>query len=129
MRADGLLGDCQLDMASGQVQLDHIAAQHVAGTATIQGSSGGVRIGEVTGVVTYEASTGNIWIGNALSDVELSNGGGSFDIDRLRPHAARRHRHPPRGCLSLHRSTHFPTASAPTARRAFSSGHARSCHG
>jgi hypothetical protein len=94
VRADGLLGDCQLHMASGQVQLDHIAALkaeltagavgigHIAGTATIEGGAAGVRIGEVTGVVRYEGSTGKVWIGRAWSDLDLSGAGGSFDIDR-----------------------------------------------
>lgn len=94
VHADGLLGDCELHMASGQVQLDHVAALrgrlaaggvvigHIAGTATIEGGAAGVRLGEVKGVVRYEGSTGRIWIGHALSDIDLSGASGSFDIDR-----------------------------------------------
>jgi hypothetical protein len=94
VHAEGLLGDCRLDMASGQVQLDHVAALrgnlaagavtvgHIAGIADIEGGSAGVRIGEVKGDVTYEGSSGKIWIGHARSDVHLSGAGGSFDIDR-----------------------------------------------
>jgi hypothetical protein len=94
VHADGLLGDCELHMASGQVQLDHIAAlranlsagevavEHIAGTVDIEGGAAGVRIGEVEGVVRYEGSTGKVWIGHALSDVELGGSSGSFDIDR-----------------------------------------------
>lgn len=94
VHADGLLGDCELHMASGQVQLDHVAALrgnlasgavavgHVAGTADIETSSGMVRIGEVEGIVRYQSATGKIWIGHALSDIDLSSASGSFDIDR-----------------------------------------------
>jgi hypothetical protein len=94
VHADGVLGDCELNVASGQVQLDHIAALrgnlaaggvaigHVAGTADIEGGAAGVRIGEVHGMVRYQGSTGKISIGHALSDIVFGSAGGSFDIDR-----------------------------------------------
>lgn len=94
VHAEGLLGSCELNVASGQVQLDHIAALrgnlaagevavgHVAGTVDIDGGAAGVRIGEAAGVVRYEGSTGKVWIGHALSDVGLGGSSGSFDIDR-----------------------------------------------
>jgi hypothetical protein len=94
VHADGPLGDCVLNMASGQVRLDHIAALrgnlaagavevgHVAGTADIEGGAAAVRIGEVTGVVRYQGSAGKVWIGHAWSDVVLGGASGSFDIDR-----------------------------------------------
>src|SRR5207237_6652742 len=58
VRAEGPLGDCRLDVASGRVQLDHIAALRanlaggevtigrLAGTATVEGRPAGPRIGE-----------------------------------------------------------------------------------
>ncbi|QDY80101.1 DUF4097 family beta strand repeat-containing protein [Streptomyces qinzhouensis] len=94
VRADGPLGHCELDLASGQVELDRIAALrarftagsvaigHIAGSAEVDGGSAGLRIGEVAGVLKYQGATGKIWIGHALSDVELSSAQGSFDIDR-----------------------------------------------
>lgn len=94
VHADGHFGDCELNMASGQVQLDHVAALranlaaggvavgHIAGTADIEGGTAGVRIGEVEGTVRYEGSTGKVWIGHARSDVDLNGSSGSFDIDR-----------------------------------------------
>ncbi|SHG22110.1 DUF4097 family beta strand repeat-containing protein [Streptoalloteichus hindustanus] len=94
VRADGLLGDCELNTASGQVRLDHIAALranlstggveigHVDGSAVIEGGAAGVRIGEVTGLVRYQGSTGKIWIGHAWSDVEFGSARGSVDVDR-----------------------------------------------
>lgn len=94
VRADGLLGDCELDVASGQIQLGHIAALrahlaagevaigHIAGTASIEGGSAGLRIREVQGTVRYQGATGKVWIGDALSDVDLSSARGSFNVDR-----------------------------------------------
>jgi hypothetical protein len=94
VHAEGLLGDCELNVASGLVQLDHTAALranlaagsvtvgHIAGTADVDGGAAGLRIGEVTGVVRYSGSTGKVWIGHAHSDVELGGASGSFDVDR-----------------------------------------------
>ncbi|ALG09545.1 DUF4097 family beta strand repeat-containing protein [Kibdelosporangium phytohabitans] len=94
VHADGRLGDCELNIASGQVHLDRIAALratlatgeveigHVAGAARIEGGTAGVRIAEAVGTVRYEGSTGKVWIGHASSDVALNGSGGSFDIDR-----------------------------------------------
>jgi hypothetical protein len=94
VHADGPLGDCELHMASGQVRLDHVAAlraqlaagavaiEHIGGTATIEGGTASVRIGEAEGVVRYEGATGKIWIGNALADIDLNGASGSFDVDR-----------------------------------------------
>jgi DUF4097 and DUF4098 domain-containing protein YvlB len=94
VHAEGLLGDCELNLGSGQVQLDRVTALrgnlagggvavgHIAGTTDIEGGAAGVRIGEAKGTVRYEGTTGKIWIGHALSDIDLSSAGGSFDIDR-----------------------------------------------
>jgi DUF4097 and DUF4098 domain-containing protein YvlB len=94
VRAEGPLGDCELEMASGQVQLDHIAALraqlaagevaigHIAGTATIETASAGIRLGEVDGAVRYQGANGKVWIGHAHSDIDLSGASGGFDIGR-----------------------------------------------
>ncbi len=94
VRSEGLLGECVLDMGSGQVELDRIASLrgslvaggfevgHIAGSADLQGGAAGVRIGEAEGVVRYVGSTGKVWIGHARSDVDLNGASGSFDIDR-----------------------------------------------
>ncbi|KZB81487.1 DUF4097 family beta strand repeat-containing protein [Amycolatopsis regifaucium] len=93
VHAAGPLGDCELNISSGQVRLDRVSALRanlaageveigrIAGTADIEGGSAGVRIGEAGGVVKYEGSTGKVWIGHARSDVELGGSGGGFDID------------------------------------------------
>ncbi|RSM87912.1 hypothetical protein DMH04_09315 [Kibdelosporangium aridum] len=94
VHADGVLGDCELNVASGQVELDRVAALHgnlaagsiaighIAGTVDIEGGTASMRVGEVAGVARYRGTTGKVWIGHALSDVDLSGSSGSFDIDR-----------------------------------------------
>lgn len=91
---EGRLGDCELEMASGQVRLDQIAALRahlasgsvavgrVAGSVDVEGATGGVRIGEVEGAVRYQGASGRIWIGHAWSDVDFHGANGSFDVDR-----------------------------------------------
>ena len=63
VHADGSLGECELHMASGRVQLDRIGALqaniaagevtigHIAGRATIDGAAFAMRISEVTDAV------------------------------------------------------------------------------
>jgi Putative adhesin len=94
LHADGPLGECELHMASGQVQLDRIGALqaniavgevavgHIAGRASIDGGTAAVRIGEVEGTVRLVSSAGQLWIGDARADLDLSSGSGGFDIDR-----------------------------------------------
>jgi hypothetical protein len=90
----GPLGECELHMASSQVQLDHIdalradiaagevAAGHIAGRASIQGGTATVRIGEVNGAVRLLSSAAQVWIGAASANLDLSTGSGGFGIDR-----------------------------------------------
>ncbi|MFI6027965.1 hypothetical protein [Amycolatopsis magusensis] len=94
VHATGQLGDCALNVASGQIRLDRIAALqaslsaggveigHIAGPADIEGGTAAVRIGAVEGVFKYAGSTGQVWIGHAMSEVEFGGSNGSFDIDR-----------------------------------------------
>ncbi len=94
VQVDGPVGQCELHLASGQVQLDRIAALqasiasgevaigHIAGRANIDGGAFAVRIGEVEGAVGLSSSGGQAWIGHAEADLDLSSGSGDFDIDR-----------------------------------------------
>ena len=94
LHVDGSLGECELHLASGRVQLDRIDALqaniaaggvvigHIAGRATIDGTAVDMRIGEVTGTVGLSSSGGQVWIGHAFADLDLSSGSGGFDIDR-----------------------------------------------
>ncbi len=94
MHADGRLGACEPDVASGRVKLarvdaprgrlsaGEVAVGHVAGIAELDGGTAGVRIGEVEGALRYVGSTGPVWIGHARSDVDLTGSSGSFAIDR-----------------------------------------------
>ena len=94
VHVDGSVGECELHMASGQVQLDRIDALqanisagevtigHIGGRADIGGGAFAVRIGEVEGTVGIASSGGRAWIGHASADLDLSSGSGGFDIDR-----------------------------------------------
>ena len=94
VQVDGPVGQCELHLASGQVQLDRIDALqasiasgevvigHIAGRANVDGGAFAMRIGEVTGAVGLSSSGGRTWIGHASADLDLSSGSGDFDIDR-----------------------------------------------
>jgi len=94
VQVDGPVGECELHMAKGRVQLDRIdgleanisagevAVGHIAGRAEIDGAAIAVRIGEVDGDVRIAGSGGRTWIGHASSDLDLSSATGGFDIDR-----------------------------------------------
>jgi len=94
VQVDGPLGECELHMASGRVELDRIdalhanisagdvAVGHVAGPAEIDGAAIAVRIGEVDGTVRISGSRGQAWIGHASADLDLSSATGAFDVDR-----------------------------------------------
>ncbi|HET6706725.1 hypothetical protein [Amycolatopsis sp.] len=94
VHADGPLGDCELNLASGQARLDRVAGLranlaagdvevgHVAGAAGIEGGAAGLRIGEIEGGFKYEGSTGQVRIGHARSDVEFGGASGRFEIEQ-----------------------------------------------
>ena len=94
VQVDGPVGQCELHLASGQVQLDRIDALqasiasgevvvgHIAGRASIDGGAFAMRIGEVKGTVGLSSSGGQAWIGHASADLDLSSSSGDFDIDR-----------------------------------------------
>jgi hypothetical protein len=92
--ADGPLSECELHMASGQVQFDRIdvlhaniaageaAVGHIGGPADVEGGEFAMRIGEVKGTVRLTSSAGQIRIGHAFADIDLSSRSGGFDVDR-----------------------------------------------
>ncbi|GAA3882301.1 hypothetical protein GCM10022243_53640 [Saccharothrix violaceirubra] len=92
VHAEGPLGDCVLDVASGTVRLDRIGALraslaagevaigHVAGAVDIEGGSAGIGIDEVDGVVKYVGATGKVRIGHARSAVGFGGAQGAFEI-------------------------------------------------
>ena len=94
IHADGSLGECELHLASGRVQLDRINALqaniaagevtigHIAGRADIDGAAFAMRIGEINDTVKLSSSGGQTWIGHASADLDLSSASGGFDIDR-----------------------------------------------
>jgi Putative adhesin len=94
VHADGSLGECELHLASGQVQLDRISALqasiaagevtigHIAERANIDGAAFAMRISEAGDTVKLSNSGGQTWIGHASADLDLSSGHGGFDIGR-----------------------------------------------
>src|SRR5579872_1600008 len=94
LQADGSLGECELHMASGQVQFERISALqanvaagavtigHIAERANIDGAAFALRINEVKDSVKLSNSGGQTWIGHAWADLDLSSAHGGFDIDR-----------------------------------------------
>jgi hypothetical protein len=94
VQTDGSLGDCELHMGSGRVQLDRIdalqaniaggevAIGHIDGRADIDGGAFAMRIGEVKGTARLSNSGGQAWIGHASSDLDLGSASGDFDVDR-----------------------------------------------
>lgn len=94
VHADGPLGDCELQMASGRVQLDRTGALrasisagevqigHIARRADIDGATFTARIGEVRGPAVIASSGGRARIGHAAADLALTSGSGSLDVDR-----------------------------------------------
>ncbi|WP_166350774.1 DUF4097 family beta strand repeat-containing protein [Phytoactinopolyspora limicola] len=95
VRSGGTLGDCELHMASGQVQLDStdtlkasiasgdVEIGHIAGRTDIDGAAFTMRIAEVEGTVALLNSGGRAWIGRAAADVGLRSSSCDFDIDRV----------------------------------------------
>jgi hypothetical protein len=91
--ADGPLGDCELHMASGRVQLARVDALranvaagevtvgHIAGRATIEGGSAGFDIDRADGSVTAKTGAGAIRIGRLTrGQADLVNGSGNIEI-------------------------------------------------
>jgi DUF4097 and DUF4098 domain-containing protein YvlB len=94
VHADGSYGECELHLASGQVQLDRISALQaniaggevtigrIAESANIEGAAFAMRISEVRDTVKLSSSGGQTWIGHAWGDLDLSSGHGGVDVDR-----------------------------------------------
>ncbi|HEY1643098.1 MAG TPA: DUF4097 family beta strand repeat-containing protein [Streptosporangiaceae bacterium] len=76
VHAAGSLGECELHLAAGRVQLDRIAGLQ----ANISG--GDVAVGRIAGRASIQSRAGQVRIGTAAADLELSGAGGSVDIDR-----------------------------------------------
>jgi putative adhesin len=75
VQADGSLGDCELHMASGRVQLERIDALH----ANVAG--GEVAIGHIAGRADIDGGRGLIRVGRTSADLDLRGGSGGLDIE------------------------------------------------
>ncbi|MEV5967334.1 DUF4097 family beta strand repeat-containing protein [Kribbella sp. NPDC051952] len=94
IEVDGPVGQCELQMGSGRVQLDRIEALeasiasgevvvgHIAGRADVDGAAFALRIAEVNGPVSLSNSGGQVWIGHAVADIDLGSAACDFDVDR-----------------------------------------------
>ena len=102
VQADGSLGECELHLASGRVQLDRVGALqanvaagevtigHVAGRASIDGAAFAMRISEAGDTVKLSSSGGQTWIGRlARGQAELSNRSGNIQVGISEGTAAR----------------------------------------
>ena len=95
VQADGPLGQCELHLASGQVELERIdalkasiasggvAIGHIAGPANIDGSAFTMRIGEVTGTVEFSSAGGDFDIDRADGSITATTAGGAIRIGRM----------------------------------------------
>ena len=102
VHADGPLGDCELHMSSGQVQLDRInalqanvaagevAVGHISGPATIEGASGSFDIDRADGNVIATTASGPIRIRRLTrGQAELVTGSGNIEVGISQSSAAR----------------------------------------
>jgi putative adhesin len=93
VHADGPLGDCELQMSSGQVQLDRINAlranaaggevtvAHIAGPASIEAASCSFDIARADGSVSASTASGAVRIGRlARGHAELVTGSGNIEV-------------------------------------------------
>jgi hypothetical protein len=76
IQADGVLGECELAMASGRARLDRVGALQ----ANI--ARGEVAVGSIAGPAVITGSAVAARIGRAAAGLELSSVSGSLDIDR-----------------------------------------------
>jgi DUF4097 and DUF4098 domain-containing protein YvlB len=93
-RAVGLLGECQVKLGAGSIQLGQcgpadlrtgagaIEVDHVAGQADATTGSGRLRLGAVDGPAVLKNSNGDIWVGDVAGDLRASTANGSVTIGR-----------------------------------------------
>ncbi|WJY37086.1 DUF4097 family beta strand repeat-containing protein [Streptomyces sp. P9-2B-2] len=94
IRAEGLLGECHVQTATGHVQLDRtgtlhaetadglLTVEHVTGHAAVNVASGNVRIREIDGTAAIDSANGDIWVGEATQDLDVSTADGNITVDR-----------------------------------------------
>ncbi|MFD0899696.1 DUF4097 family beta strand repeat-containing protein [Actinomadura sediminis] len=95
-RAEGRLGDTDLDTAAGFVRLQEtgrlkvraaageISVQRASGHIEVVSAAAKIRLGEITGTASVKASNGDITIGDVAGDARLVNANGDVLIGRSR---------------------------------------------
>ncbi len=92
-RCAGLLGECRIKTATGDIELDRtgpldlrtgagrITVDHVAGHAEISTGSGRVRLGEIDGTAVIKNSNGDSWIGEITGELRVNAANGDIAVD------------------------------------------------
>jgi DUF4097 and DUF4098 domain-containing protein YvlB len=90
--AEGTLGECQLKIADGSIDLGRtgavdlnisngdITVENARGDAQIAVASGAVRIGEISGTAAIRVANGATDVGTVAGDLQLSTANGSVTI-------------------------------------------------
>jgi hypothetical protein len=76
VHVEGRLGDGELHLAWGQVQLDSVDALQASIAA------GEVAIGHLVGRANIDGSRREVWVGHTSAELEVSSASGGVDIDR-----------------------------------------------
>jgi hypothetical protein len=92
VRSQGQLGDCRVDAASGDVDLDRTAdlkVQTASGEVTVAGvigraklstASGGVTLGSLDGAATVQTASGRTGIGELRGELKASTASGDITV-------------------------------------------------
>lgn len=139
VQVDGPLGQCELHLASGQVQMDRVdalraniasgevAIGHIAGRADVDGGALALRIGEVEGgSITATTASGAIGIGRMThGQAKLVTGSGNIEVGISEDAAASVDANSERG--AVHNSVSPRRNSDPSGQEV--TVHARTRHG
>jgi DUF4097 and DUF4098 domain-containing protein YvlB len=94
--AQGPLGECRLNVASGDIQLEQTAALwleasngdvtvgRAAGEVAVSSASGDVRLRQIDGAATIRNSNGESWVGEIAGDLQVSAANGDVVVERAR---------------------------------------------
>lgn len=95
LRADGTLGDCEVDVGSGAVRLERVAGAildagsaevaviEAGGDVSVDAGSSRIRLDRVGGSVRIEAASGGVELGEVAGDVRVRTASGRISADRL----------------------------------------------
>lgn len=94
LQGQGRLGECRLEIASGDIRLDetgalrldassgNVALDRVAGQAEVSCASGDVRIRAIDGPAALKTTSGDSWIGEINGDLQIAAASGDVAVER-----------------------------------------------